>query len=216
MFASIRRYRLRDGSLDVLARLVDDGFAEVLGAQPGFVSYEFVDCGEGDVLTISVFHDADGARRSRDLAHRWTDENLDDFEFTRRDALQGEILVSRAAGELLEPDHAGGAGRYASLRRYEMTGGSVPELMRDVDDMFADEVAALDGFAAYYVLDCGDGEILSVTVLRDEATARETDEMALRFVTERLSRFRLRRTEAVTGKVMVSRAKAELLEPTHA
>ena len=69
---------------------------------------------------------------------------------------------------------------------------------------------------AYHVLDCGGGEILSVSLLRDEATARETDEMALRFVTERLSRFGLQRTEAVGGEVLVSRAMAEMLEPTHA
>jgi hypothetical protein len=216
MFASIRRYRLRGGSMDELARRVDGGFAEQLGAQPGFVSYEFLDCGEGDVLTISVFHDVDGARRSRELAQQWTDENLGDFEFTRREALQGEILVSRAARELLEPGHVGDAGRFASVRRYTMASGSVAELMRNVDDMFADEMAALDGFAAYYAIECGGGEIVSVSVLRDEATARETDEMALRFVTERLTRFGLERTEAVAGRVLVSRAMAELMEPTHA
>jgi hypothetical protein len=106
MYASIRRYRLHSGSMDELARRVDGGFAEQLSAQPGFVSYEFLDCGDGDVLTISVFHDADGARRSRELAQRWTDENLGDFKFTRRDSSQGEILVSRAMAELLEPTHA--------------------------------------------------------------------------------------------------------------
>jgi hypothetical protein len=96
-----------------------------------------------------------------------------------------------------------------------MAGGSVAELMRSVDDIFAGEMAALDGFVAYHVLDCGGGEVLSVRVLRDQATARETDEMALRFVTERLSRFGLQRTEAVGGEVLVSRAMAEMLEPTH-
>jgi hypothetical protein len=216
MFASIRRYRLRSGSMAELARRVDGGFAERLSAQPGFVSYEFLDAGEGDVMTISVFHDADGAHRSGEYARQWTDENLGDFEFRRREALQGEILVSRAAEDVLAPGHAGGAERFASVRRYGMAGGSVAELMRSVDDIFADEMAALDGFVAYQVLDCGGGEILSVSLLRDRAMARETDEMALRFVTERLSRFGLQRTEAVGGKVLVSRAMGEMLEPTHA
>jgi hypothetical protein len=216
MFASIRRYRLHSGSMDELAVRVDGGFAEELSAQPGFVSYEFLACGDDDVMTISVFRDAGGARRSQELAQRWTDENLADFEFTRREALQGEILVSRAAQGLLEPGHAGAAEKFASVRRYGMAGGSVAELMRNVDDIFADEMAALDGFVAYHVLDCGGGEIMSVSVLRDQATARETDEMALRFVTERLSRFGLQRTEAVSGRVLVSRAMAEMLEPTHA
>jgi hypothetical protein len=70
MFASIRRYRPHSGSMDELARRVDGGFAEQLGAQPGFVSYEFLDGGDGDVLTISVPYDAGGARRSGELAQR--------------------------------------------------------------------------------------------------------------------------------------------------
>ena len=52
MFASIRRYRLQDPSgLDELTRRVDDDFAEAISGQPGFVSYEFVDCGDGEVTT---------------------------------------------------------------------------------------------------------------------------------------------------------------------
>lgn len=216
MFASVRRYRLRSGAMDELARRVDEGFADELSAQPGFVSYEFMDAGDGDVITLSVFRDADGARASTDLAQRWTETHLQDFVFTRRVALLGEIHVGRAAQEVLEPAHAGAPGKFASIRRYHMDSGSVHELMFSVDEIFADEMAALDGFVAYHVLDCGDGNIVSVSLLRDQATARETDEMALRFVTERLGRFHLHRTEVMSGEVVVSRAKAEMLEPTHA
>jgi hypothetical protein len=79
MFASIRRYRLHKGSMDELASRVDEGFAEEICAQPGFVSYEFVDCGEGEVMTVSIFREAGGAAGSRELAQRWTDENLQDL-----------------------------------------------------------------------------------------------------------------------------------------
>src|SRR5205823_6342442 len=57
MFASIRRYRTREGSMDELARRVDVGFAEEICARPGFVSYEFIDCGDGEVMTISIFRE---------------------------------------------------------------------------------------------------------------------------------------------------------------
>src|SRR5438128_763310 len=80
MFASIRRYRLRQGPIKDLARRVDDGFAEEISAQPGFASYEFIDCGEGEVITLSVFGEADQAEASRNLAHRWTEQSLRDFE----------------------------------------------------------------------------------------------------------------------------------------
>src|SRR3954468_2007089 len=58
LFASIRRYRLRGGSMDELTRRVDEGFAEDIGRQPGFVAYEFMDCGDGEILTFSVFAEA--------------------------------------------------------------------------------------------------------------------------------------------------------------
>jgi hypothetical protein len=106
MFASMRRYRLIRGSMDELARLIDKGFAEQIAAQPGFVSYEFTDCGDGEITTISLFREPFEAEMSRDLAQRWTEENLADFEFVRAEALHGEVLVSRAMADLLQPAHA--------------------------------------------------------------------------------------------------------------
>jgi hypothetical protein len=122
MFASMRRYRMHRGSMDELAGRVDAGFAEEICAQPGFVSYEFVDCGDGEVMTISIFGEEKGAAGSRELAQRWTAEHLQDLEFTRLGAVDGEILVSRARDDILEP---GPSAPPASSRafvgmRYEM------------------------------------------------------------------------------------------------
>ncbi len=216
MFASIRRYDLRSGALDALTRRVDDEFAERLSRRRDFVSYELLDCGAGDVMTISVFRDAAGAHASRALAEEWVAERLRDFDLARREALQGEILVSRAAEAMLEPGHPGAGRRFASIRRYTMSSGSVGELMRSVDDVFADEIASVPSFVAYHAIDCGGGQLLSVSVFTDRAAADESDEMALRFVTERLTRYGLQRTEAVVGEVLVSRAVEALLVPTHA
>jgi Antibiotic biosynthesis monooxygenase len=107
MFASIRRYRLTRGAMDELVRRVDDGFAQEIRSQPGFVSYEFVDCGGGEIMTISLFETAEQADHSRELAQRWTVENLRDLEFAGIEAVRGEVRVSRAADEVLRPVHAG-------------------------------------------------------------------------------------------------------------
>ena len=216
MFASIRRYRLQRGSMEELTRRVDEGFAEDIGRQPGFASYEFMDCGDGEIITLSVFRDADQAEASRKLAQRWTEENLQDLEFRRLEALRGEILVSRAARDMLEPNHAGSAGMFASVRRYRLRTGSIGELMHIVDEVFADEIEAMDGFEAYHALDCGGGEIVSISVLRDQAAAEESDERALGFVRRQLGDFDIERTEVLGGEVIVSRAKASLLEAAHA
>jgi hypothetical protein len=216
MFASIRRYHLARGSMDELARRVDRSFADQISAQPGFVSYEFIDCGDGGVTTISIFREEPEAETSRDLAQRWTEENLDDFEFTRREALHGEILVSRASREMLEPVHAAGEQKFASLRRYNLRAGLVSDLMHIVDEVFADEIQRLDGFEAYHALGCGIGEILSISLLRDQSAAEESDERALEFVRERLGGFDIERTEMIAGEVLVSRAMSDLLQPAHA
>jgi len=216
MFASIRRYHLIRGSMDELARLIDTSFAEQIAVQPGFVSYELIDCGDGEITTISLFGEAREAEMSRDLAQRWTEDNLDDFEFMRSEVLHGKVLVSRAARDMLESAHATGARKFASMRRYALRGGSVEELMHVVDEVFADQIQRLDGFEAYHALDCGRGEILSISMLRDQSAAEESDDRALEFVREKLGGFDIERTEMIAGEVLVSRAMADLLQPAHA
>jgi hypothetical protein len=216
MFASIRRYRLHEGSMDDLMWRVDDGFAEEISRRPGFCSYEALDCGEGEVVTISVFSQAEQAEASRELAQRWSDENLSEFRFTRLEALRGEIIVSRAVDDILEPAHAGTLQEFASIRRYRLRSGSIDELMHIVDETFAEQICELPGFVAYHALDAGAGEILSISLFGDQAQAEESDELALAFVREKLAAFDIERTEVLGGKVAVSRAMTEVLEPAHA
>jgi hypothetical protein len=87
--------------------------------------------------------------------------------------------------------------------------------MHIVDEVFADEIEAMDGFEAYHALDCG-SEIVSISLLRDQAAAEESDERALEFVRRELADFGIERTEVIGGEVVVSRAMATLLEPAHA
>ena len=126
-----------------LMRRVDGGFAEEISRRPGFCSYEALDCGDGEVVTISVFGEAGQAEASRELAQRWSDENLGDFGFTRLEALHGEILVSRAVEDVLEPAHAGASREFASIRRYMLRSGSTDELMHIVDETFAEQITGV-------------------------------------------------------------------------
>jgi hypothetical protein len=201
--------------MDDLARRVDEDFAEQICAQPGFVSYEFMDCGDGQIMTVSMFAEAEQADASRDLARRWT-ESLRDIEFSALDAMRGEVLVSRAARDMLEAGHPAAPHRFAAVRRYRLSSGSVGELMHRVDESFADRMADIDGVEAYHALDCGGGDLLSMTFVRDRALEGQTDDMARQFVGEQLAEFEIERTETISGEVLVSRAMAQLLEPAHA
>jgi hypothetical protein len=124
--------------------------------------------------------------------------------------------ANRAERDMLEPRHIGMARKFASARRYALRDGSVEALMHKVDEIFADRIQQLDGFEAYHALDCGRGEILSISLFRDQASAESSDDLALQFVGEELGEFDLERTEVIGGEVIVSRAMAELLEPAHA
>jgi heme-degrading monooxygenase HmoA len=216
MFASMRRYRLQPESLAEFTRRVDESFADELAAQPGFVAYELIECGAGDLFTLSIFLESGQAEASRELARRWTDEQLHDIEHTRFDAIHGESVVSRAARGMLDPVHIGGVRKCVSIRYYRLRSGSIGELLQTVDQVFADRMRAMEGFEAAHLLDCGDDEVLWVSVLRDEDALEEADERAGRFVRQELADFRPQHIVSIRGDVAVSRAHAGLLQPAHA
>jgi hypothetical protein len=105
MYPSLRRYRMGAGSVDDLMHRVDVDFADALAQQPGFVAYQAIDCGSDELLSITLFHDEAGAVESNQLAAEWVNENLGKFELERTEVIGGEVLVSRAASEVLEPAH---------------------------------------------------------------------------------------------------------------
>jgi hypothetical protein len=106
MYASIRRYRLVSGSMDDLLHLIDTDFAETIADAPGFVAYEAIDCGDLQLVTVSVFRDREAAAASAEMAADWIRDNLAaQFDIERLDATVGEVAVSRAMSEMLQPAH---------------------------------------------------------------------------------------------------------------
>jgi hypothetical protein len=105
---------------------------------------------------------------------------------------------------------------YASIRTYRLESGDMGEVMHRVDSEFADELASNPGFVAYQCIDCGGSTLCTVTVFQDESAAERSNDMAAQFVRERLSDMELTRTDVKGGKVDVSRAASEVLEPAHA
>ena len=143
MFASVRCYYVHIGTPRELAARVAEDFADRLSERPGFVAYEFLDDGDGEAMSISVFREAAQAHDSRELARRWTDEHLPDMELTITDSMHGEVVENRTRD---------GRARWASVIGHR--GVSAASL--------ADEVMALDGVVACRVIDVGGGELLTV------------------------------------------------------
>jgi quinol monooxygenase YgiN len=105
MHVSIRTYRVGTGSIDGLMHRVDRDFAEAMAQEPGFIAYQAVRTGERTVASITVFRDPAQAEVSNTLAAEWIAEELQDFAIESMGRFGGEVMVSRAIAEMLEPAH---------------------------------------------------------------------------------------------------------------
>ena len=212
MFVSIRFYFVHKAPAKELAELVDQDFADRLSAQPGFVSYEFLDGGEGEALTISTFQEAVQAENSRALARRWLDEALSDFELTTLEAVHGQIKLTHATAVRPPSAHPDAPAGFAAVRRARFASGSVDDLVNRAEEI-ARQLATLPDFYAYQVIDCGDGDIIAVSRFRERASAEQSDELAARFVGDELQEFDLERNAWFGGGVILVRREADATPP---
>jgi hypothetical protein len=167
MFASIRCYFLHEGAIEELACRVADDFARLIEAQPGFLSYLLIDCGDREFATISLFAREEQALGSRELARAWAEQHLSGLEWTIT-GLHGEVTISRLRPEIADALRYG-TRVYASTRSARLLRGSVAELMQAADEAYARRVRHLDGFLGYYAVDCGDGDVVAVSLSASRA-----------------------------------------------
>ena len=104
MYAMIRRYLMGTGSLDDLMHEVDAQFADRLKERLGIVHYQAIDTGEGTIVTVTVFEDEERRRRA-EVAAAGVREALAEFRVEEIEALEGEVMVSRASEMVLDPVH---------------------------------------------------------------------------------------------------------------
>jgi heme-degrading monooxygenase HmoA len=105
VFVSIRTYRVPSGAIDELMHRVDRDLADAFAREPGFMGYEVARTGYNTVASITTFRTLEQAEASNELAAEWVAEELADFDVQRLGVINGEVMVSRAASEILEPAH---------------------------------------------------------------------------------------------------------------
>jgi hypothetical protein len=104
---------------------------------------------------------------------------------------------------------------HASIRTYRFASGSMDDLMHRVDRDFADALAQEPGFVGYQVVATGHDTLMSISMFRSEMEAERSTEIAAQWVADDLAEFGIERMGAITGEVMVSRAREAMLEPAH-
>ncbi len=93
MYVAIRRGKTKPGSINEVARRLRDGLLPTLRNLPGFIEYDFVDLGNDEGISISVFETRDAAAESNRLSVNWAKQNLADITPGPPQPSEGEILL---------------------------------------------------------------------------------------------------------------------------
>jgi heme-degrading monooxygenase HmoA len=94
MFTSIRKYRVRRGSAEELARQVREGFVPLMRQMQGFKGYYLLDGGPDVLITISMFDSADEAFASNEQAADWVRNHVLEFTKGMPEVMIGNALIA--------------------------------------------------------------------------------------------------------------------------
>src|SRR5829696_1121616 len=95
MFAAIRYYRTDPDSIESVVRRVREGFVPIIKATPGFVSYFVLAPRQGEIVSVSVFEEQQGARESHLKAEEWVRQNLREL-LPSPEFAEGQVVVYEA------------------------------------------------------------------------------------------------------------------------
>ena len=94
MFTTVRKYRVRRGSVEELAERVREGFVPLVRQMRGFQGYYLLDGGPDVLITISVFDSADQALASNEKAADWVRNNVLEFTKGMPEVTVGNVLIA--------------------------------------------------------------------------------------------------------------------------
>lgn len=95
---------------------------------------------------------------------------------------------------------------YSSIRRYTTNpkdAAAIIDLIKQGN--IEKRIGALPGFIAYYIVNCGDGTLLTINVFDDQADAEQSNAIAAEWVKEYvLPKYSLSPPEITVGEVVLS------------
>jgi heme-degrading monooxygenase HmoA len=94
MFTSIRKYSVRRGSAEELARRVRESFVPLLRQMQGFRSYYLLDGGPDVLINIIMFDSADEAFASNETAVNWARNDVLEFTKGMPEVMVGNALIA--------------------------------------------------------------------------------------------------------------------------
>ena len=91
MFAVIRHYHFDPKNGAEIDRRVREEFVPIMKKANGFVRYYWLDTGNGEGASLSVFRDKAGADESVRLAAGWVKENLSKLLTEKPEVIEGPV-----------------------------------------------------------------------------------------------------------------------------
>jgi len=91
MFAVVRHYRFNPEDSERIDKLVKEGFVPLIRKANGFIRYYWLDTGEGEGASFSVFRDKAGADESVRLAADFVKNNLSDLTIPKPEVIEGPV-----------------------------------------------------------------------------------------------------------------------------
>lgn len=92
MYMSIRTYRIGSGELDEVVRRVDEGWADQLRTEPGFLSYHVVATGPNELVSMTACLDEDGLERVVQKSGEWVGTRLMGLDVVLEHSLVGKVV----------------------------------------------------------------------------------------------------------------------------
>jgi hypothetical protein len=91
MFAVIRHYHFDKNKSAEIDRTIQEGFVPLIKKAKGFVRYYWLDTGNGEGASLSVFQDQAGAEESVRLAASFVHEHMSKLLTQKPEVIEGPI-----------------------------------------------------------------------------------------------------------------------------
>ncbi len=94
MHIVIRQYKVDPAVVDDVTRRVREGFAPYISqVMPGFVEYYWIDAGDGNLISLSIFEDQAVAQASTKVAAGYVRDHLASIIGEAPNVIEGEVFV---------------------------------------------------------------------------------------------------------------------------
>jgi quinol monooxygenase YgiN len=92
MFMSIRRYRVDPAQRDEVVAIVDEGWADHLRNEPGFLSYHVVATADNELLSMTACQDEETLEKVIQKSGEWVGTHLSGLNVKLEDSRIGKVV----------------------------------------------------------------------------------------------------------------------------